>query len=335
MALVNFIIQAILSFSLDTARPSAFPRHASSKPNITIVQTIFGTESLENLAMRHDGNVLATSVISPSIYQVSSTGKRTVIQVAQVPGATALTGIAELAPDVFFISASRLNGSVADGTCAVWKLDLRKFCVDDNGTVLHPAKLELVTRIPSAGLLNGMTRLAPNDNSRLLLADSALGNMVLLNIDTKSHNVVIEDWTMGITSEGLPIGVNGVHTHNGDLYYTSLNRGLFARIPISLTTGHAKSPAEVIVNGTLVAADDFALAKDGKRAWIAENGEKVLIEVDIAAKTTSVAVNSTIFEGGSSAVLSRAPFSRNVLYATGASEVNGSSVGTLFQVHLK
>ncbi|KAH6886802.1 hypothetical protein B0T10DRAFT_407584 [Thelonectria olida] len=333
--MANFILQALFTFSLFLLPSNALVGPAPSNPDITIVQTIFGTESLENLAVRHNGHVLVTSTASPSVYHVSPTGAKAVIQVAQVPGATALTGIAELQQDVFFISASRLSGFEANGTCAVWKLDLRKFCVDNNGKILHPAALELVTRIPSAGLLNGMTRLASSDKARLLLADSGRGNVVLLNVNTKSHKVVIKDPTMSITSKGLAIGVNGVHTHGDELFYTSLNRGIFAKIPISLATGYAKGPAQVIVNGTLVAADDFALSKDGKRAWIAENGENVLIEVDIPAKTTSVAINSTAFQQGSSAFLSRGHLSPNILYATGASKFNSSSVGTLFQVHLK
>ncbi|KAM5347568.1 hypothetical protein ACJ41O_007392 [Fusarium nematophilum] len=331
MKFVNLIAQVLWTC---TSPSLAFlQQYALSRSDISVVHTVPGTQHLENLALRHNGDVLVTSTGSAFVHLISP-GEKFVARVGQIPGVTSLIGIAELQRDVFFVSGSNLTGFDAKGTNIVWKLDMRQFCADGNGAILEPARMELVTEIPSAGLLNGMTRLASHDGSHLLLSDSSQGSIIRLNIDTKAYEVVIQDPTMGSAPEGPSVGVNGIHTHNDRLFYTNSNRELFAQIPISLVTGRAKGEAEVLINTTLVAADDFALSKDGKRAWIAKNGEHVVLEVDIMARTTSVAINSTILGASSAVALGKDEFGRQVLYATGALESHNPPVGALFKTYL-
>ncbi|KAL2669764.1 hypothetical protein Neosp_015209 [[Neocosmospora] mangrovei] len=91
---------------------------------------------------------------------------------------------------------------------------------------------------------------------------------------------------MSIAKEGYPIGINGIRTHKDKLFFTNTNQGLFAEVPISLSNGRATGPVNVIINGTLVANDDFVLSKDGRRAWIAENGQNTIVEVDVQRRLT-------------------------------------------------
>lgn len=174
-----------------------------------------------------------------------------------------LLGIAELERDIFYIAGSNFTG--AQGRNGMWKLDMRKFKAQDR-TVSRPAASSLVTMIPSALLLNGISRLAKNDTSNLLLADSSAGTITKLNIDTKAYEIVIADPTMSSTSDGLGIGINVIRTHGDRLFFTGLDQGLFAVVPISLSTGLATGLADIIVPGTLVAADDFALSRDSGKA---------------------------------------------------------------------
>jgi hypothetical protein len=193
-----------------------------------------------------------------------------------------------------------------------------------------------LARIPFAQVLNGMTRLAKNDTSHVLISDSAAGNVIRLNVVTGDYAVVISDPTMLPISDGINVGVNGIHTWGDQLFYISLDQGIFAKIPISLSTGAAKGPADIIINGTLEFPDDFALSRDGLTAWVAENGVFVLMEVDILAKTSRVKFNNTLLASTSSAALGRSCSNWDSIYITGAKlGANGTAVqGRVFEAKL-
>ncbi|KAJ8071194.1 hypothetical protein OCU04_001532 [Sclerotinia nivalis] len=221
------------------------------------------------------------------------------------------------------------------GSNAVWRLDMRPE-ESKNGNVYASAHLSLSARIPSAQVLNGMTQLAKNDTSHVLISDSAAGNILRLNVVTGEEVVVISDPTMLPRSDGINVGVNGIHVWGDQLFYTSLDQGIFAKVRISLSTGVAKGPVDIILNGTLQAADDFTLSRDGLTAWITEYGEFVLVEVDILSKTSRIALNDTLLASTSSAALGRSCSNLNSIYITGAHlNANGTAVqGRVFEAKL-
>lgn len=108
--------------------------------------------------------------------------------------------------------------------------------------------------------LIGMCRLAKNDTSTLLMADSTAGTVVKLNVNTGSYEVVMHDMTAENRPSGLKIAIDGLHMDESYLYFTDLNRGIFARVPVSLTDAKPTGPVEIIVNGT--AGDDFVISED-------------------------------------------------------------------------
>lgn len=321
-------LAAVLSTTIAT-----LAEHRSSQgATLSVFATVPGTQNLENLAVRGNGDVVVTSSGSPVLHIVSSTGNG-VAAIATIPGASGLTGIAQLERDVFYVASANVTGStpIALGTNAVWKVDLREFEVAEDGTISRPARVSLVANLPSVGLLNGMTRLSPEDTSHLLLSDSALGRVLLLDINTKEHEIIIEDETTAGRPERL-VAVNGLRTHGHELFYVNQVRNLFAKVPISTATGRPNGSPQIIVNGTVPFADDFALSTDGMRAWIALNSQGVIIEVDVLAQTSSVIINSTELGEGSSVALAPGHSTLQHLYVTGSSAAQNVSIGTLFKV---
>ncbi|KAM0549194.1 hypothetical protein ACHAPJ_009503 [Fusarium lateritium] len=297
----------------------ATPTHFA-KSDLAVVDQVPDVKNLENLAVRHDGDILVTSSTSPVIHYISLTGHHSSIPIAKVPGFAAVTGICELEKDVFYVASTNLTG--AHGTNAIWKLDMRHFELTSTGKIVRPAALSLVVDIPSAQALNGMTQL---DKKHILVSDSSAGTITRVNVNTSKYKVVLQNEMLSPTPTGLGVGVNGIHTYKDRLYFVNLDQQLFASLPISSSTGAATGNIDVILNGTLEAADDFALSRDGKKAWIAENGQNVLVEVDIRAKTSHIAANSTVLGATSSVALGRTKRDWDSVYITGARNRNGVS----------
>jgi hypothetical protein len=279
----------------------------TASPAVSVFATIPDTPSQENLAVRHDGTILVTSLDSPGVFLVSSRQSNPPVLVAQVPGVNATLGIAELEEDVFYVIASNVTGFTATNN-EIWRLDMRSF--DTTAT----ADLSLVASFPDALVFNGMTRLAKNDTEHILVADSGTGAVVRINVRTGDSAIVISDPTMAPSPSGVGIGINGLHTFDNKLFFVNYDEGTFASVPISLVDGTSAGPVEIIVDGPLLRPDDFALSRDGSKAWIADKATNVLPGVDIAAKTYFVAANSTLLGNDTSVVLGRTPSDMDTLY---------------------
>ncbi|THZ57490.1 hypothetical protein D6C86_07052 [Aureobasidium pullulans] len=310
--------------------------YCSSPGNASIdsIHQVPKVPNLENLFIRSNGDVLVTSSSSPSLYLLDADHGSAHL-LANIPEATGLTGIAELERDVFYVAAANVTGTrpIAIGTNAVWRVDLRKYRAPNGVRTLRTPKVELVARVPSAGLLNGMTRFSPRDDSNLFISDSALGNVIRLNVKTALYETVIEnESTAGAV--GSFVAVNGLRTFRNHLFFTNQARRSFSRIPFAPSTGLPTGPAELIINGTLGFADDFALSRNAERAWILLNSQNVLLQVDIASKTSNVVLNSTSLEEGSSAAVVPDVEGCPSLYVTGSTPTGGVSVGALFEINL-
>ncbi|KAH6616289.1 hypothetical protein C7974DRAFT_474816 [Boeremia exigua] len=333
MLRVYFPLLCTLWLSLPAfAYPTKENIHRNASTNISVYKDVPGPPNLENLVVRRNGEILVTSTATPFIYLITPNTAEAPTAVAQVPNATMLTGIMELRDNVFIVAAA---DPLSPGSNAVWRLDMDSKDSNNSSTHANP-QLSLLARIPYAKQLNGMTRIAKNDTSQILISDSAAGNIIRLDVVTGDHAVVISDPTMLPTSEGINVGVNGIHTWGDQLFYTSLDQGHFARIPISLSSGAATGPADIIVNGTLEFADDFVLSRDGQTAWITENGVFVLIEVDILARTSRVRFNDTLLAATSSAALGQSCSNWDSMYVTGARlDANSTAVeGRVIEVKL-
>ncbi|WYZ36980.1 hypothetical protein EsH8_II_000486 [Colletotrichum jinshuiense] len=298
--------------------------------SVTSLQVVPGTGTLENIAVRGNGDILVTSVTSPTLFALSPRQDHAPVPVVEVSGFSGLLGIVELEKDIFYLVSSNLTST--EDSNGVWKADLRNFRIAPNGTVTQPATLSLVRRIPSALLLNGMTRLAANDTKHLLISDSTRGTVLRLNVESKAIDTVIQEPEMAALATGLEIGVNGIRIRDGNLYFVSLDQGLFARVPISLADGTATGPVETL--GTNITfGDDFALSRDGKWAYVATNGPQEVIGVDLTRGGTVVVASSPLLSSASSVALGHShPNNMEVLYVTGALSSGNSTVGHVSKI---
>ncbi|KAJ5506030.1 hypothetical protein N7453_004987 [Penicillium expansum] len=307
----------VITLLLQASVVSSYPK-TTTYP-LTVIDEFTVPLTFENIATRHNGHLIVSSTASPTLYQVSPLEENEAVAIANIPGTTGLLGIAELEQDIFYVVAANVSStSATPGSNAVWKVDLRgsASCSARKRASSLSATTSLVANITSAQLLNGMCRLEPNNNSILLIADSAAGNVVKLNVETGAYETIIDEKSMKRLETGLQVAVNGIDVHESDLYFTNLNQGVFAKIPIELHNGTATGPTEVIVNNT--AGDDFTMSKDGKKAWIAMNGQHSLVEVDVPGKTARVVVDSTYLASASAVSFGRTRLDRDSLYISSA-----------------
>ncbi|RAO67665.1 uncharacterized protein BHQ10_003677 [Talaromyces amestolkiae] len=322
-----FIID--LALLLQSTQSLARPLAETTTYALTVIEETTIPHIFENVAARYDGDLLVTSINSPVLYQVSPVVAKAPAVVAVIPDATSLLGIAELEQDVFYVIASNLTTlPAAPGSNAVWKVDFNdRSCAPGTVDKTH-ATASLVAQVSTAATLNGMCRLAKNDTSTLLMADSTSGDVVRLDVNTGSYEVVMDDMTMENGPSGLQIAIDGLHMHDSYLYFTDLNQGIFARIPVSLTDAHPTGPVEIIVNGT--AGDDFVISEDGKKAWVAMNGQSKLVEIDIPRRDARVVVESTYLASASAVAFGRTRLDDCSLYISSGGELdpNSNSTGT-------
>ncbi|GJC83507.1 hypothetical protein ColLi_06345 [Colletotrichum liriopes] len=299
--------------------------------NVTTLGLVPGTKSLENIAIRHNGNILVTSVSSSTLFGLSSQGKHPPVPVAQVAGVTGLLGITELEMDIFYVVGSNLTST--ESSNGVWRVDLRNFQVSQNGTILQPASVSLVTRVPSALQLNGMTRLSINDTKSLLISDSSRGTVIHLDVDTGKYETAIQEPEMASLSTGLGIGVNGIRIRDSNLYFVSLDQGLFARVPISLASGTTSGPVETLASN-ITFGDDFALSEDGQWAYVATNGPQEVIGIDLIRGGDFVVASSPLL-GSASSIAQEQRHARKGLYVTGATSSGNSTTGHVSRIALE
>lgn len=331
---INTILHAFAPALLPLVAVAAYPTTDDGclpEGPLTVLSTLPSTQGLENIAIRSNGEILVTSLASSSVFLVSPAGDSEPVAVAEISEAAGLSGIVEVQEDVFYVVGLNLTGfSAAPGTTAVWEIDLRGL---GKSGCANRAAVNVVAEFPDAGFFNGMTRMAANDTSHVLISDSSNGTITRLDVSTGQSDTVFSDEMLRFGQEGLPIGVNGIETLDGRLYFTNFNRGIFAAVPISPITGMPTGPVDIIAEG--VSGDDFALAPDGARAWLAMNGQNTLVEVDVSGKTSSIVANSTVLSSITSAALGRGAENAGSLYITGAEAfANGTSVGRVIRADL-
>ncbi len=123
--------------------------------------------------------------------------------------------------------------------------------------------------VTDALFLNGLT---PFTTTSLLAADSLLGRIYRLDLDTQTATVWFEDELLRkITTFPFMPGANGLKIHKGYAYVTNTDRALFVRIPIQ-ADGSA-GPIEIVAEH--LRGDDFAFDSAGN-AYITTHIENTL-----------------------------------------------------------
>ncbi|KAG0649474.1 hypothetical protein D0Z07_4292 [Hyphodiscus hymeniophilus] len=328
--LKSFLYAAFAAECLFLDAAKALPSTVAP-PSSNSIQTLWQFPNntwAENLAVRSNGDLLVTLLSAPQVYQVNPRQPKTPALVHTFPNATGALGIVEYEQDVFAVVVG--NWTIAtfltvNGSYSVWKVDMRGFKSDSNGHVTKPAVVSKITDIPEADFLNGITLI--NEGSRdALIADSVLGVVWKLNLDTAEYSIVLDSPLMKVVPGQIQLGINGVHTRDGFLYFTNSFQGLFAKVAIDLC-GNAIGPYTLIAETGV--SDDFAFDKSGN-AYIAQDPSDALERVTPAGKVNVLVgnVNNTIVEGATAAQFGILPFDESILYVTTNGGLAGRVPGT-------
>ncbi|KAK5441484.1 hypothetical protein LTS15_011251 [Exophiala xenobiotica] len=242
---------------------------------------------LENLAPRtsYPSGVLVNMLSSPDMYLIPTNPPASPIHIAHIPNHLGLMGITEMGHDVFYAVAGNFSVDTFDvelGSFSIWEIDLRGLPgLPSNLT----AKTTKIADVPT-GLLNGLTVLNPVEGI-LLAADSEHGVVWSINVRTGQTAIAVNDTSMApVQSSTVPLGVNGLHVVNQNLYYTNTNKASLCRVPLNMTTGEAIGPAETLVQSPEIYPDDFTVDFCGN-VWLASDAYNQLV---LLQNTTATSV---------------------------------------------
>ena len=254
----------------------------------------------ENLAIRRDGSILATTVTAPTLYLVQPDSRKQSPKVIEgFNYNTGLLGITEITPDAFIVAGSNFSLTTRAPAPKSSYLYLVTFPRPDS----QNPTVTVAAYIPNIALPDGIVTL--NDHT-ILVADPPNGAIWSVNIKTGAYNIVSSDPLLKGT------GVDGLKLHDNKLYFTDTSERLLGRFTIDLKTGIPVSNASVVAHypddPPVVAYDDFTLSRDGKFAYPVIAGGNSVTQVNIkTGKQVTIAgdLNSTAIAQPTSAAFGR------------------------------
>lgn len=283
---------------------------------------------IENIAVRPNGHLLLDTFDDAKMYTLDPSQPNPETRlVAQPAGVDALTGIAEVAPDVFAVTGGMLNitsFSFVLGTGKVFLVDFRSCkAPSDKPTVQH------IASIPDANILNGMVAL-PAYPHIILSVESVAGLLYRIDTSTGRVEVAFQDDKLGLGNGPLftPLGANGIKIHGHYLYFANSNQKFFGRVKITARGDRAGDIEEIVgaPNPTVNTYDDFAMSRDGT-AYVSLH-DSYLTKITPSGKQTIIAGGESAavkLYGPTSAALKR---DEKVVYVcTGGTTINGTVEG--------
>ena len=209
-----------------------FPPTATPESSVHRVASV-GGNGFENLAMRSNGQILATTAFpSALLWYIDPLSIRPPVLLRNFTSSSATLGITELAPDIFYAITGAAG---ADVPASIYSIDVRSMLVLPDGTIFSPPEIKRIGSIPNAKALNGMTYLSQADDF-VLIADTELGGVWRFNVWTGSSDLVIKDPTMlgpANKSAFAGFGINGLRTQNQTLFYTNSGAQTMYKLAVS------------------------------------------------------------------------------------------------------
>ncbi|CAG8227765.1 unnamed protein product [Penicillium salamii] len=269
------------------------PKGYEARPASKVFQLEQNGTAFENLAVRSNGDILATRIDSPEIWSIVPSGNGSQLgrgsRLLKFPNATSTLGITEIDHDVFAVIAGNVSlpsTSPTPGSFVVWTVNL---------TTAVP-RTQVLAAIPDGQFLDGMTKFG---NDLLLISDALKGSVWRLNITTGESSVALSDTSMLPATQGVQVGVNGLKMWQNYLYFTSSSQELFASVPLD-ANATARGPIEVITSG--FSFDDFILTANGT-AYLSTNPDNELIQISPQGRVRLFAGNQFMLSvAGSTAV---------------------------------
>lgn len=277
---------------------------------------------LENAAVRSNGDVLLTSVGNPGgLHSLNPFDGSAPVLVSNDFGArNATLGIVETVPDTFYVVASNFSTAptspgVQQGTNAIYKVVFQS-----RGS--NAAEVSLLTRLPRAKTLNGLTKF---NDTLLLLADYEGGRVFGVHTQTGKVSRVSHAFDLEPTASSGG-GVNGVHFANDTLYFTNSGQVLLGKIDLDADAEQVGKPiyvaGPILQKGVFTAWDDFALDSTVEYAYAvsgnANNVRKISLNGNQVESIVAGNVNSTAIAEPTSAVFGRTERDKHVLYVVTA-----------------
>lgn len=235
------------NISLDTGANITYPL-----PVHTVYQFPVATW-IENLAVRENGQIIATEDTRPRIYQIDPfEPDQAAILLHEFDDTSSILGIVETSPDVFYVCSANYSSKLLQGygEAYVYKVDMRSF-LTSNPTSLNVSKL---TSLTEAAGPNGMTFFA----NSLLISDFIRG--VIWSVDIDSGNVQVA--ANNSYTQSTAFGANGIKVHGGELYFTNTQQETIVKVALDPDTGAITGNYTIMAQGGIT-PDDFAVDTNG------------------------------------------------------------------------
>ena len=254
-------------------------------PTVTLNPVAFFPKKyfLENLAVRADESILITAVLQKELWWVPRAQPGAVVEPVLVHTfAHPVTGIAEVAPDVFLIS---LTEAYTTHESHLVRVDFNGW---EPGSPVSPDVI--YTFDERVRGLNGSCLLGPNV---LAIADCFAGLIWRIDLGADARSATARVWLSDDTmaddpDSGVPPppqpGVNGVRygTQAGYLYYTSTAQKVFMRVPVDSPTLDPAGPAQFVA--AIDNADDFCLDEEAGFAYVTRHRINTIDRVPLAPR---------------------------------------------------
>ena len=266
------------------------------------VQQLFNFSTyvdIENSHLRPNGNILLSTFANGSLFQLDPAVSEPQAEiVAELPGATALTGIATIGTDKFAVIGG-IRGSYEYANETVYTVE---FVTGAANTTVG-----IAATLPDAVMLNGVDSLPAYPNV-ILAADSRVGCIWRVDTDTGAVEKIIEDDAFNATETAtVPIGINGLKVFNGSVYFTNTARATFGRVAITDDGYSSGSDVEIVAtlnNTTDYDWDDFVINPTTGVAYVAQaNSAVASIAPDGTQAIVLGGVNTTVIVGPTSITL--------------------------------
>ncbi|KAK5703745.1 hypothetical protein LTR97_002758 [Elasticomyces elasticus] len=273
---------------------------------------------IENIAVRSNGDLLLTVLNVPHLDQVSPyKANATPETIHSFPNALSVFGIAEIAPDVFAMAVGNftLTGGVQPGSFSIWSVSF---------TMHDTMEAHKIADLPQATFLNGLCSLPGTGSPKdFLVGDIKQGLIYYVDTSTGDYGVAINNSFTAAVSDPVfgTAGVNGMHVHDGDLFFTNTGQALFAKMHIHTSGTPAGEPTIVarVLNSSME-FDDFAI-KDNDAYLVTGSGnsiERVGLEGTSKGRIVAGSLNSTQFAEPTSCAFGRTEADRHILYVVTA-----------------
>jgi hypothetical protein len=251
-------------------------------PTVTLTPVAFFPQKyfLENLAVRADGSILITAFLQRELWWVRAGGSSEMVEPVLVHTFDhPITGVVEVAPDVFVVS---LTEGYTTHESQLARIDFTGW------TPGGPVSPEVVyTFDERARGLNGSCLLSP---SVMLVADCFAGLIWRVDLSDRARTASARVWLTHDTMADDPEsevppppqpGVNGVRygARTGYVYYTSTAQKVFMRVAVDPATLDPAGVPEFVA--AVDNADDFCLDEEAGFAYVTRHRANTIDRVPL------------------------------------------------------